>query len=344
MKLPGLLSRVGAILLISFATSVPVTAQETTPPKVAIVIHGGAGTILKERMTPEREAAYRDAITEALRTGHRMLLEGGSGLDAVVASIKLLEESPLFNAGRGAVFTNKGTVELDASIMDGRDRRAGAVAAVSHVRSPITLARLIMDKSPHVLMVGDGAEEFARENGLELVENEYFHTDRRKQQLERARQRDRAGRLGYDASFESSDEKFGTVGVLALDQDGNLAAGTSTGGTTNKRFGRIGDSPIVGAGTFADNRSCAVSATGHGEYFIRGVIAYSVCAKMQYQGLDLTEAANSVVHEDLTEMGGTGGVIALDRQGNIAMPFNTAGMYRGYIDTTGNLVFKIYRD
>jgi len=339
------------VTLISSGLS-PVTeasAQESSPAQgVAIAVHGGAGTILRENMTPEREKAYRTAIEHALKTGHEILVQGGTSVDAVVAAIRTMEDSPLFNAGVGAVFTNKRTVELDASIMDGSDLRAGAVAAISLVKSPIVLARTVMDRSVHVMMVGEGAEDFAREHGLELVDNEYFHTRRRLLQLERVQEQERAGEMGAvvgsEDPIEGLDEELGTVGAVALDSYGNLAAGTSTGGMTNKRYGRVGDSPIIGAGTYADNRSCAVSATGHGEYFIRGTVAHDICAIMRYRNLSLEESANAVIHGSLTEMGGTGGVITMDREGNIAMPFNTAGMYRGYIDMGGNLVVAIYSD
>lgn len=311
-----------------------------------MAIHGGAGTLLPENMSEEQEQAYRAKLEEALRTGHAVLDEGGSSQEAVVAAIGILEESELFNAGKGAVFTSEATVELDASIMDGATRQAGAVGGVKTVKSPIRLAQAVMLHSPHVMMVGAGAEAFAQEQGLEQVPNEYFHTERRRQALERVQQREREQETsGQLLELSEADEyKFGTVGAVALDQQGNLAAGTSTGGMTNKRWGRIGDSPIIGAGTYADNETCAVSATGHGEFFIRGVVAYDIAAMMRYTGLGLTEAANAVIHGRLTEMGGTGGIIAMDREGNIAMPFNTTGMYRGHIDAEGNVVVQIFRD
>ena len=321
------------------------TARAQDAP-VAIAIHGGAGTITRTSMTPEREAAYRAELTAALQAGHAVLTAGGSSLDAVTTAIGMLEESELFNAGKGAVFTSEETVELDASIMDGATRQAGAVGGVTTVKSPIELARAVMDASPHVMMVGAGAEAFADEQGLARVENSYFHTERRRQALERVQQREREGSgTGHLLQLsEDNDWKYGTVGAVALDQAGHLAAGTSTGGMTNKRYGRIGDSPIIGAGTYADDATCAVSATGHGEYFIRGVVAYDVAAMMRYAGLGLHEAANAVIHGRLTEMGGTGGIIAMDGQGRIAMPFNTAGMYRGSIGTDGTLTVEIYRD
>lgn len=314
------------------------------PDGVAIVIHGGAGTITRSSLTPELEAEYRAALEEALSAGHLVLRNGGSSLDAVVAAVTVMEDSPLFNAGKGAVFTHEGTNELDASIMNGATLEAGAVAGVKRVKNPITLARAVMEKSPHVMMTGDGAETFAKEHEIELVDPSYFFTQRRWDALQRVKEREAGVELTAQADSDYEDRKFGTVGAVALDIHGNLAAATSTGGMTNKRFGRVGDSPIIGAGTYADNRSCAVSATGHGEYFIRAAVAHDICARMRYAGLSLEEAANQVVMEDLVELGGDGGVIALDRQGNIAMPFNTEGMYRGSIDKNGTMVIKIYRD
>ena len=343
------------LTMLAFIAMPTVQAQQT-----AIAIHGGAGTILRQNMTPESEAEYRQKLEEALRIGHDVLEAGGTSLDAVVAAIQVLEASPLFNAGVGAVFTSEGTVELDASIMEGRDRNAGAVAGVKRVRSPIELARRVMEQSPHVLMAREGAEAFAQEQGLPLVENDYFHTERRRRQLQRIQEANDPTPSGGSAPREDGAnpppeagagaeegplyKRWGTVGAVALDRSGTLAAGTSTGGMTNKRFGRIGDSPIIGAGTYADNATCAVSATGHGEYFIRGVVAYDIAAMMRYAGLGLHEAANAVIHGRLAPMGGTGGVIAMDAEGNIAMPFNTEGMYRGYIDTEGTLVVEIYGD
>jgi L-asparaginase / beta-aspartyl-peptidase len=322
------------VLLVCLLLALPSAAQESP---IAIAIHGGAGTILPEQMDDETEQTYRGALEEALRAGHAVLLAGGSSLDAVVAAVQVMEESPLFNAGRGAVYTAEETHELDASIMNGRTRDAGAVAAVRHVRSPIALARMVMDESPHVMLVGEGAETFAFENGMERVENSYFHTERRLEQLRRARS---AARI---IEGNAGDRYLGTVGAVALDREGNLAAATSTGGMSNKKFGRVGDSPIIGAGTYADNETCAVSATGHGEYFIRGIIAYDVAAMMRYAGLSLSEAANAVIHGKLTDMGATGGIIAMDRFGRTSMPFNTAGMYRGQIDVNGALSVEIFR-
>lgn len=312
-----------------------------------MVIHGGAGTILPENMTDEREREYRAKLEESLSAGYRVLDEGGSSLDAVVAAIQVMEDSPLFNAAKGAVFTNDGRNELDASIMDGRTRDAGAVAGVTRVRNPILAARAVMEQSPHVMLARDGADAFAEEQGLEMVEPEYFFTERRWESLERARAAEEQA-LRSDDDHGSAErslteaEKHGTVGAVALDRDGNLAAGTSTGGMTNKRWGRIGDSPVIGAGTYADNESCAVSATGHGEYFIRNVVAHDICARMSYLEITLEEAADYVIMELLPTFDATGGVIAMDPDGNIAMPFNTAGMYRGYVGADGQPVVEIY--
>ncbi|MEM6841706.1 MAG: isoaspartyl peptidase/L-asparaginase [Bacteroidota bacterium] len=324
--------------------------------KVAIAIHGGAGTILRENMTAEREAEYRAKLEEALKAGHGILEEGGTSLDAVVAAIQIMEESTLFNAGKGAVFTNDGKNELDAAIMDGKTRNAGAVAGISTVKSPVAAARVVMENSPHVMMIGKGAEQFASEQGLEVVDPSYFHTDRRFKQLEKIRSTEKQ-QLDHDGDVKSTedkrqgyldthfpDRKFGTVGAVALDQDGNIAAATSTGGMTNKRYGRVGDVPVIGAGTYADNATAAISATGHGEYFIRSVVAHDITAIMKYQNKSVQEAANTVVKDKLVEMGGGGGVIAIDGQGNIAMPFNTKGMYRGSIDTEGKVYIGIYED
>ena len=311
-----------------------------------LVIHGGAGTILKSQMTPELEKQYRDKLLEALDTGYQILRRNGTSLDAVEHVIMMLEDDPLFNAGKGAVFTHEGTNELDASIMDGKTLKAGAVAAVKHIKNPIRLARLVMERSPHVMLVGDGAEAFAKTQGMELVSQEYFYTKKRWDQLQKAltEEKDSAGGTRRPYAPDSSDRKHGTVGCVALDRMGNLAAGTSTGGTTNKRFGRVGDSPIIGAGTYANNATCAVSATGTGEYFIRSVVAHDISALMEYAGMPLGKAAETVVMEKLPNMHGDGGIIAIDNKGNIAMPFNTSGMYRAYIDNGGKPVVKIYRE
>jgi beta-aspartyl-peptidase (threonine type) len=338
-----ILSRAIRITLPTLAmlalVSTGVWAQASNGP--VLVIHGGAGTILRENMTPEREEAYRGRLTEALRTGFTILDEGGSSLDAVEATIRVMEDSPLFNAGIGAVFTHAGTNELDASIMDGATLSAGAVAGVRHVKNPITLARRVMENSRHVMLTGAGAEEFALEQGVELVPAEYFFTQRRWQSLQRARERERSATDGARAE-PSEEAKFGTVGAVALDRHGNLAAGTSTGGTTNKRWGRVGDSPVIGAGTYADNASCGVSATGTGEYFIRNAVAHDICARVQYLGVSLEQAAEDVVLKKLVDQGGDGGIVALDRDGNIAMTFNTPGMYRGHVGPDGQPHISIY--
>ncbi|MDH5397209.1 MAG: isoaspartyl peptidase/L-asparaginase [Cyclobacteriaceae bacterium] len=315
------------------------TPQDQGP--ITLVIHGGAGTILRKNMTPERDAEYREKLTEALNTGYAVLEKGGTSLDAVIAAIQVMEASPLFNAGKGAVFTNEGKNELDASIMDGNTGKAGAVAGVTTVKSPIQAARSVMDSSPHVMMAGTGAEKFAKEQGLEMVDPDYFHTDRRFEQLQKIRESEDK-RTGY--LFEWPDRKFGTVGAVALDKDGNIAAGTSTGGMTNKRYGRIGDAPIIGAGTYADNATCGVSATGHGEFFIRNVVAYDIAALMKYTGITLNDAAEEVINKKLVEIGGGGGIVSLDRQGNVAMKFNTEGMYRGFINESGKPNTFIYKD
>ncbi len=307
----------------------------------AIVIHGGAGTIRRKDLTPQQDSAYRAALNAALDIGEEILRNGGSALDAVEQTIHYLEDSPLFNAGRGAVFTNAGTNELDASIMDGRTRNAGAVGGVTIVKHPISAARAVMEQSPHVFLVGKGAEDFALSIGLDTVDPAYFFTQRRWESLQRAKARE--AQTGQYLVDPNPDYKFGTVGCVALDKDGNIAAGTSTGGMTNKRWGRIGDSPIIGAGTFADNNTCGVSCTGHGEFFIRWVVAYDVAARMEYLGESLEEATQHVIREKLKAVGGIGGLIALDRAGNISMEFNTEGMYRGYA-RPGERYVGIYKD
>lgn len=310
--------------------------------RYALVIHGGAGTIKKESMSPEREQAYRATLQQALDTGEAILQSGGTALDAVEATIHILEDDSLFNSGRGAVLTSLGTAALDASFMDGATLQAGAVAGVTRLRHPISAARRVMDSSVHVMMAGQGADEFGESMGLEIVDNAYFRTATRKAQLKRIQDAEAGTGLLAPDPEEMRKSKYGTVGCVALDQTGNLAAGTSTGGMTNKRFGRVGDSPIIGAGTYANNATCAVSCTGHGEYFIRNVIAYDVSAQMEYRGLSLASAADSVIMNKLTRLGGTGGLIALDRKGNIAMPFNTSGMYRGFVTSEGKTGIAIY--
>lgn len=342
------------ILLLVSCTKEVKTKDEKQKTKIALVIHGGAGDITSSRINPQKEQAYREKLNEALIAGYKILNEGGSSLDAVEKVIKILENSPLFNAGRGAVTTEKGEFELDASIMDGRTLKSGAVAGVSHIQNPITLARLVMDNSPHVFFWGKGAEEFAVKQGLKLVDSVYFFNDEKreayqKQKIEQEKQKNKKKRTinNKRKAFIYEDEnlsKFGTVGCVALDKDGNLAAGTSTGGLNNKMTGRIGDSPIIGAGTYANNNTCAVSCTGQGEYFIRNVVAYDVSALIEYRGLSLSSAVNRVIKEKLTDLGGSGGLIALDRYGNIVMNFNTPGMFRGYITDNGKPVIKMFAE
>lgn len=300
---------------------------------IALVIHGGAGTIEKSNMTPAREKAYRDKLRQALDAGYGVLEGGGRSMDAVIAAIQVMESSPLFNAGKGAVYTYDGHHELDASVMDGKTRQAGAVAGVRRIESPIALARMVMEDSPFVMLAGEGAETFAETQGIPLVDNRVFDTPRRLKQLQKAKEKlQREKRQGRDdqAAVDAlpTPYKTGTVGAVALDRSGNLAAGTSTGGMTAKRYGRIGDSPVIGAGTFADNDSCAVSATGHGEYFIRYNVAADICARVRYRGQSVVEAADTVINDLLGPVGGTGGVIVLDPRGGMAQVFNTRGMYR----------------
>jgi beta-aspartyl-peptidase (threonine type) len=305
---------------------------------LAIAIHGGAGVVDRAQMAPERAASYLAGLSLALDAGYAILERGGSSLDAVAEAVRILEDDPQFNAGRGAVLTHSGEAELDASIMDGVGPRAGAVAGVRHVKNPIGLARLIMDKSPYVMLIGEGAEEFAREQALEFVPNTYFRTPYREQELQRAIQRERQSDQGAQAPGTIT----GTVGAVALDRAGNLAAATSTGGTTNKRYGRVGDSPIIGAGTYANNESCAVSATGTGEFFIRSVVAYDIHALIQYKQLALADAAKEVVQVKLKRAGGDGGIIAIDRSGQITLEFNCEGMFRGARDSRGRREVAIY--
>jgi L-asparaginase / beta-aspartyl-peptidase len=322
------------LALVALA-SIRLPAAETHP--VVIVIHGGAGVIERSRMTPEAEASYRAGLAAALDAGYAVLERGGASLDAVIAAVRTMEDDPQFNAGRGAVLNQNGLAELDASIMDGNGPRAGAVAAVHHVKNPIELARLVMDRSPHVMMVGEGAEEFALEQGVVLVPRSYFIVPKRVHELEKAKE------AGNGPSLVPHGSK-GTVGAVALDAAGNLAAATSTGGLTNKHVGRVGDSPIIGAGTYANNDSCAVSGTGDGEYYIRQVLAYDICAMVKYQHLPLEKAVHVAIHEKLEHAGGSGGVIALDRNGDFAMDFNSAGMFRGVRTSAGKREIAMYRD
>jgi beta-aspartyl-peptidase (threonine type) len=330
LTLAGIL--LGAPVVLAQGASA--ATMNASQPNIALAIHGGAGTIRRADLSPDDETAIRATLHDALQRGYDVLRRGGASLDAVQAAITVLEDSPRFNAGKGAVLTSAGTVELDASIMDGATLKAGAVAGILHVKNPLSLARLVMEKSPHVMLAGEGAEAFARAQGVPMVPQEYFITEPRREQLRKAKS---VGSL-------APTEKYGTVGAVALDARGHLAAGTSTGGTTNKMPGRIGDSPIIGAGTYADDRSCAVSATGHGEFFIRNVVAYDICARMLYRGESLAHAAEDVVMKKLVAQGAGGGVIGVDRAGNVTMPFNTEGMYRGWVDAAGRITIQLYRN
>ena len=341
------------VLTLALAMTVLMTSQALAAPKWAIVVHGGAGVIERSQLTPEQEAAYRAAMTRATEAGAKVLEAGGGAMDAIEATIHLLEDDPLFNAGRGAVFTAEGRNELDAAMMDGRTLKAGAVAGVTRTRHPISLARAVMEKSPHVMLIGAGADAFSKAEGLEQVDPGYFFTERRWKSLENfarannlpvparpagAKPPDSAEGLAHD------EGKHGTVGVVALDSQGNVAAGTSTGGVTGKRWGRVGDSPIIGAGTYASNASCAVSATGTGEYFIRLTVARDICALVELKGLSLQAAADEVVQKKLTALGGDGGVIAVAPDGQIAWSYNTSGMYRASMADGRPLSVGIYKD
>lgn len=306
----------------------------------SLAIHGGAGTLLRGQMTPAKENEYTAALQQALDAGHIILRKAGSALDAVEAAVRVLEDCPLFNAGRGSVFTADGTHQMDAAIMEGRNRNAGAVSLITGIRNPISLARDVMEKSNHVFLAGDGAMHFAKTLGYTLEEPSYFHNDlRHKQWLDL--HDSEAFQLDHS---DKKDSKFGTVGAVACDVHGNLAAATSTGGMTNKKWGRVGDSPMIGAGTYANNATCAISCTGSGEFFIRGVVAYDVSCLMEYRGLSLADAAHEVIQNRVLQLGGDGGLIAVDAQGNIAMPFNTEGMYRGFVTSGGKTGVAIYKE
>jgi len=312
----------------------------------SIVIHGGAGTILKEDMTPELEKAYSQGLDEALSAGYAVLEQGGSASNAVKAAIVVLEDNLLFNAGRGSVFTKKGVQEMDAAIMDGKNREAGAVAGVRNVRNPIELAAEVMHNSNHVFLSGKGANDFAIKQGIKLEPDEFFFSQFRYDQWKAMRDSDNYSLDHTHQGLEElmKDKKFGTVGAAACDKEGNIAAGTSTGGMTNKKYGRIGDSPIIGAGTYANNATCAISCTGHGEPFIKAVAAYDVAAHMEYKGLSLHDAMNEVVHKKLIALEGEGGMIGIDAKANISMMFNSAGMYRAMQHSNGDKVISIYKD
>ena len=346
-------------LVLSFHISLlPTLAQKATfrevpqlqspqSPRLGFIIHGGAGTITRASMTPEREKAYRAKLEEAVMAGYKALQEGKSSLDAVEIAIRMLEDSPLFNAGKGAVFTNDGRNELDSSIMNGKTLAAGAVAGLHKVKNPITLARAVMEKSPHVMMVGGGAEKFALEQKIELVDEKYFWTQDRWDSLQRVLQQEKEKAAGKKVSQDVSKlpvNKFGTVGAVALDKNGDLAAGTSTGGMTNKKYGRVGDAPIIGAGTYANNNTAGISATGWGEFFIRLAVARDISALMEYRAMPVQQAADLVIKTKLQSMGGDGGVIAMDKFGNMAISFNSEGMYRAYINKDGKPVVEIYKD
>ncbi len=316
------------VCLLFSACSKKTSVVDEKPFDYALIIHGGAGNLTPESLDEQLQQQYAAALDSALMIGEGVLKNDGTATDAVVAVISYLEDNPLFNAGKGAVFAHEGTNELDASIMDGSDLNAGAVAGVKVIRNPIKAARAVMDKSVHVFLSGDGAAEFAKENELELVDPSYFYTEKSYQKLQKV----------------LSDEKHGTVGCVALDHRGNLCAGTSTGGMTNKRFGRIGDSPVIGAGTYANNATCGVSATGHGEYFIRYAVAHDISALMEYKNLTVTEAAGEVVLNKLVDAGGDGGVVCLDKFGRPAMVFNTTGMFRGYVNSAGEHVVAMFKE
>jgi beta-aspartyl-peptidase (threonine type) len=333
----ALVALASIVTLPMAATAAPSAAEQpATPRRLAIAIHGGAGVIAREQLGADGGAAYRQGLEAALDAGYAVLEAGGSSLDAVTTAVRLLEDNPLFNAGRGAVLAHDGRAYLDASIMSGKDLSAGAVTGVTTVRHPIDLARRVMEDSPHVMLSGEGAEEFAGLKGLERVPNDWFITPTRRQQLDRVLQ----GRSAPRNELQG----LGTVGAVAVDARGDVAAATSTGGMTNKRWGRIGDAPIIGAGTYANNASCAVSATGHGEYFIRSVVAHDICALVEYKGWSLERAAKEVVQGKLVQRGGEGGIIAVDPQGNLVLEFNSPGMFRGLRDSSGRRKVGIYED
>lgn len=334
--------------LFSFGAIQSLNIISDTTPKYVMVIHGGAGTILKENMTAEMEKQYTQKLTEALMAGYQKLKEGKTSIDAVEAAIQIMENSPLFNAGKGAVFTHDGKNELDAAIMYGKNLMAGSVAGVTTIKNPISAARAVMEKSEHVMLTGKGAEQFAKEVGLEIVDPKYFFTEDRWKSIQRVLKKDSLSQKKNTTNTDqklgiiNNDYKFGTVGAVALDQFGNITAGTSTGGMTNKKYGRIGDAPIIGAGTYA-NHFVGISCTGWGEFFIRNVVAYQLAALMEFKGMTLKEAGDTVIKK-VVDMGGDGGLIALDKDGNVTMPFNTAGMYRGTITADGKVEIHIYKN
>lgn len=326
------------IILVSLVSCGESVERREIP--FGIVIHGGAGTIREADMTDEKEQAYRAKLHEALEAGYTILAGDGTSLDAIEAAIRVMENSPLFNAGKGAVFTAEGTNELDASIMEGKSLNAGAVAGVRHIKNPITAARKVMEESRHVMLAGEGADTFARQQGLNMVSQDYFFTRRRWESLMKRKGKARE----KEGEADTVRNEHGTVGAVALDTEGNLAAGTSTGGLTYKQFGRIGDSPVIGAGTYADNGTCAISSTGHGEYFIRLAVAHRISALMAYREISLEQAAQQVIREDLVELGGSGGVIGIDADGDVTMQFTTPGMYRGYRLGNREPVVRFYEE
>jgi beta-aspartyl-peptidase (threonine type) len=339
-----------SLMIQSLYGCVPKIKDSENNDKIVLVIHGGAGTIEKNHMTPEKEKRYKEALTLALQKGYNEIKSGKEALNAVQVAVNVLEDSPLFNAGKGAVFTNEGKNELDASIMDGATLKAGAVAGVSTLKNPINAARAVMEKSEHVMMVGKGAEQFALTQGCDTVPPSYFFTQERWDQLQRVKKEEEDGRAAYNfdpresmiAGVTGDDKKFGTVGAVALDQKGNLAAGTSTGGMTNKRYGRVGDSPIIGAGTYCNNATAGISCTGWGEFYIREVAAHRVSNLIELKGLSVGDATKQVI-EEIGKLGGDGGIISLDKNGKVAMEFNTSGMYRGTVDDKGNISIYIYK-
>ncbi|MEK7725284.1 MAG: isoaspartyl peptidase/L-asparaginase [Acidobacteriota bacterium] len=334
------------LLLIFFISPLAGFAQMRSPqnPRLGFIIHGGAGVISRKDLTPQKEAEFRKKLEEAVLAGYKVLQSGKTSLDAVETAIRIMEDSPLFNAGKGAVFTADGKNELDASIMEGKGLNAGSVAGLHRVKNPISLARKVMENSPHVMMIGDGAEKFAREQKIELVPAQYFWTKHRWDALQKIIKEEKAKnkKVSEFRNPSSQNERYGTVGAVALDKNGDLAAGTSTGGMTYKKYGRVGDAPIIGAGTYANNQTCGVSATGWGEYFIRLSIARDISAIVEYKGVSIQEAVDTVIKQKLQNLGGDGGVVALDKNGNIGISFNSEGMYRAYIDENGKPIVQIY--
>lgn len=337
------------LILLSFLIStgcVEISKKEEAKPNFGLVIHGGAGTILRENMTPEKEEKYRAVLAEAIQEGHKILKMGGSSQEAVERTINIMEDSPLFNAGKGAVLNSNASIELDASFMEGKSLGAGAISGVRTVKNPISAAIKVMEASPHVMLSGSGADAFASEQGLEIVSPDYFLTERRINALKEVQKASSISKTNH--KYQSTDfinqQRYGTVGCVALDMFGNLAAGTSTGGMTNKKWNRIGDAPIIGAGTYANNATCAISSTGWGEFFIRTVVAHDISALMEYKKLSIQDAAYEVIHNKVAKLGGDGGVIGIDSNGNMMMEMNTPGMYRAKMDAMGKLEVKIYED